>query len=39
MRLTQNLSEVTIEKYIKAINIIENEDVDLVVMLCLILIG
>lgn len=33
MRLPQNLSEVTIEKYIKAINIIENEDVDLGIML------
>lgn len=36
MRLPQNLSEVTIEKYIKAINIIENEDVELVVMLRLL---
>ena len=36
MRLPQNLSEVTIDKYIKAINIIENEDVELVVMLRLL---
>ena len=36
MRLPQNLSEITIEKYIKAINIIENEDVELVVMLRLL---
>lgn len=36
MILPQNLSEVTIEKYIKAINIIENEDVELVVMLRLL---
>ena len=33
MRLPQNLSEITIEKYIKAINIIENEDIDLGIML------
>ena len=36
MRLPQNLSEITIDKYIKAINIIENEDVELVVMLRLL---
>jgi len=36
MRVPQNLSEITIEKYIKAINIIENEDVELVVMLRLL---
>ena len=36
MRLPQNLSEVTIEKYIKAINIIENEDVELGIMLRLL---
>lgn len=36
MRLPQNLIEVTIDKYIKAINIIENEDVELVVMLRLL---
>ena len=36
MRLPQNLSEVTIDKYIKAINVIENEDVELVVMLRLL---
>lgn len=36
MRLPQNLSEVTIDKYIKAIDIIENEDVELVVMLRLL---
>ena len=33
MRVPQNLSEVTIDKYIKAIDIIENEDIDLSVML------
>ena len=36
MRVPQNLSEITIDKYIKAINIIENEDVELVVMLRLL---
>ena len=36
MRVPQNLSEVTIDKYIKAIDIIENEDVELVVMLRLL---
>ena len=36
MRLPQNLNEITIDKYIKAINIIENEDVELVVMLRLL---
>ena len=36
MRVPQNLSEITIEKYIKAINIIENEDVDLGIMLRLL---
>lgn len=36
MRLPQNSSEVTIDKYIKAINVIENEDVELVVMLRLL---
>lgn len=33
MRVPQNLSEVTIDKYIKAIDIIENEDIDLGIML------
>ena len=33
MRVPQNLSEVTIGKYIKAIDIIENEDIDLGIML------
>ena len=36
MRLPNSLQEVTIDKYIKAINIIENEDVELVVMLRLL---
>lgn len=36
MRLPQNLSEITIEKYIKAINIIENEDVELGIMIRLL---
>ena len=36
MRVPQNLSEVTIDKYIKAIDIIESEDVELVVMLRLL---
>ena len=36
MRVPQNLSEITIYKYIKAIDIIENEDVELVVMLRLL---
>lgn len=36
MRVPQNLSEVTIDKYIKAINIIDNEDVDLGIMLRLL---
>ena len=36
MRVPQNLSEITIDKYIKAIDIIENEDVELVVMLRLL---
>ena len=36
MRLPQNLSEVTIDKYIKAIDIIENEDIDLGIMLRLL---
>lgn len=36
MRLPQNLSEITIDKYIKAIDIIENEDVELSVMLRLL---
>ena len=33
MRVPQNLSEVTIDKYIKAINIIENDDFELSIML------
>ena len=36
MRVPQNLNEVTIEKYIKAIDIIENEDVELGIMLRLL---
>ena len=36
MRVPQNLSEVTIDKYIKAIDIVENEDVDLGIMLRLL---
>ena len=36
MRVPQNLSEVTIDKYIKAIDIIENEDIDLGIMLRLL---
>ena len=36
MRVPQNLSEIMIEKYIKAIDIIENEDVDLGSMLRLL---
>ena len=36
MRVPQNLSEVTIDKYIKAIDIIENEDIDLGIMIRLL---
>ena len=36
MRVPNSLQEITIEKYIKAINIIENEDVDLGIMLRLL---
>ena len=36
MRIPKNLSEVTIDKYIKAIDIIENEDIDLGIMLRLL---
>ena len=36
MRVPQNLSEITIDKYIKAINIIENEDIYLGIMLRLL---
>ena len=36
MRVPNSLQEITIDKYIKAINIIENEDVELVVMLRLL---
>ena len=36
MRVPQNLSEVTINKYIKAIDIIENEDIDLGIMIRLL---
>ncbi len=33
MRVPQNLNEITIDKYLKAIDIINNEDIDLSVML------
>lgn len=36
MRVPNSLQEITIDKYIKAIDIIENEDVELVVMLRLL---
>ena len=36
MRIPNSLQEITIDKYIKAIDIIENEDVELVVMLRLL---
>lgn len=36
MRVPQNLSEITIDKYIKAINIIENDDFELSIMLRLL---